>query len=379
MLVGSVGPFLLETRMRVALVHDYLTQYGGAERVLEVLHSMYPDATVYTSLYEPGGVPDAFGRWDIRTSALSRVPGANRDHRIWTPLYPFIFRRIGEQKIGDVDLVIADSSAWSHHAQPASHIPMICYCHSPARFLYEDDDYLKAVRYPWPLRMLTEVLFRALRRHDQRAARKVTRFVANSEEVRRRIRETWGQEAVVIHPPIDVDRFRPTTPVQPEDWYLVVSRLVPHKWIDLAVQASTAANVPLKVIGAGRAEGSLRQMAGPTVEFLGELSDDEVVAYMQRCKALILPGVEDFGMTAVEAQAAGRPVIAAGAGGALETVIPGVTGLHFEPHNEAQLAALLKQDHDWDTEAIFANAARFRREVFEEKMRALVDEVVAKR
>lgn len=366
--------------MRVALVHDYLTQYGGAERVLEVLHSMYPEAPVFTSLFAPGELPVNFRSWEIRTSRLARLPGANRDHRLWTLLYPLVFREIGK-RLGEFDVVIADSSAWSHLAQPAGDTPMICYCHSPARFLYEDDDYLEAVRYPRPIRMVTDAIFRALRANDQRAGRRVTRFVANSEEVRRRIRRTWDQDAVVIHPPIDVARFRPAALVAPEDWYLVVSRLVPHKWIDLAVRASTAANAPLKVIGAGRAEASLRRMAGPTVEFLGELSDAEVVSHMQRCKALILPGVEDFGMTAVEAQAAGRPVIAAGAGGALETVIDGVTGLHFEPHNEAQLSALLRKGngHLWDTDVILENAGRFRRSVFEEKMAALVDEVIANR
>lgn len=371
---------LPETQMRVALVHDYLTQYGGAERVLEVLHSMYPDAPVFTSLFAPDELPTSFASWDIHTSPLARLPGANRDHRVWTLLYPLVFREIARHLHG-FDVVIADSSAWSHLAQPDDGTPVICYCHSPARFLYEDDDYLKAVRYPRPLKMVTDVVFRALRANDQRAGRTVTRFVANSEEVRRRIRRTWDQDATVIHPPIDVGRFSPVAPVEPEDWYLVVSRLVPHKWIDLAVRASTSANVPVKVIGAGRAEASLREMAGPTVEFLGELSDEEVVTYMQRCKALILPGVEDFGMTAVEAQAAGRPVIAAGAGGALETVISGVTGLHFEPHNESQLAAILREGngHHWDTDVIQQNAARFRRAVFEEKMAALVDEVVAQR
>lgn len=367
--------------MRVALVHDYLTQYGGAERVLEVLHSMYPEAPVYTSLFDPRGLPPGFDRWEIHTSALSRVPGAVRDHRLWTLLYPGIFRRIGKELGGKFDVVIADSSAWAHLAQPDDGTPVICYCHSPARFLYNDDDYLAAVRYPAPVKKATDAVFRALRANDQRAGRKVTRFVANSEEVRRRIQRTWGQDATVIHPPVDVDRFRPQSPVPSEDWYLVVSRLVPHKWIDLAVRASTAANVPLKVIGAGRAEHSLREMAGPTVEFLGELDDDAVVSYMQRCKALILPGVEDFGMTAVEAQAAGRPVIAAGAGGALETVIDGVTGRHFTPHDEAELVAILRKGdgHAWDSAAIQENAARFRRAVFEEKMAALVDEIVATR
>lgn len=364
--------------MRIALVHDYLNQYGGAERVLRVLHSLYPDAPVFTSLYDPHHLPDDFRSWDIRTSPISKIPGATKDHRIWTLLYPLIFRQIG-RKLDHFDVIVADSSAWSHQAQPQGDIPTVVYCHSPARFLYKDDNYLEAARLPKPARMLADAVFGAMRRADQQAARRVTRFIANSEEVRKRMRAVWDVEAEVIHPPIDTERFRPVAPVEPEDWYLVVSRLVPHKWIDLAVRASTQANVPLKVIGSGRAEESLREMAGPTVEFLGELPDDDVTWHMQRAKALILPGVEDFGMTAVEAQAAGRPVIAAGAGGALESIIPGVTGLHFEPHNEDQLAALLKQDHDWDTEAILANAARFRREVFEEKMRAVVREVAAGR
>jgi glycosyltransferase involved in cell wall biosynthesis len=378
MLIRSVDTLCLETWMRVALVHDYLTQYGGAERVLEVLHSMYPDAPVFTSLYAPSELPDGLRDWDIRSSPLSRIPSATRDHRMWTLLYPLIFRNIGRQ-LQDFDVVISDSSAWSHLAQPGQGIPTVSYCHSPARFLYEDDDYLEAAQLPRPARMVANGIFGAMRRNDQRAGAKVTRFVANSEEVRRRIRETWSAEAVVVNPPIDVERFRPATPVPAEDWYLVVSRLVPHKWIDLAVRASTTANVPLKVIGSGRAERELRQMAGPTVEFLGELSDAEVVSHMQRCRALILPGVEDFGMTAVEAQAAGRPVIAAGAGGALETVIDGITGRHFEPHSEPELVRILTQEHCWDTDAILQNAWRFRREVFEQKMRDVVDEVVAAR
>jgi glycosyltransferase involved in cell wall biosynthesis len=369
---------ILETWMRVALVHDYLTQYGGAERVLEVLHSMYPDAPVFTSLYAPDELPDSLREWDIRTSPLSRIPSATRDHRRWTLLYPLVFKNFGRQ-LRDFDVVISDSSAWSHLAQPGHGIPTVCYCHSPARFLYGDDNYLEAAQLPRPARLIVNGVFGAMRGIDQRAAAKVTRFVANSEEVRKRIRQTWDADATVINPPIDVDRFRPGTPVPAEEWYLVVSRLVPHKWIDLAVKASTAANVPLKVIGSGRAERELRQMAGPTVEFLGELGDEEVVWHMQRCRALILPGVEDFGMTAVEVQAAGRPVIAAGAGGALETVIDGVTGCHFEPHNEAHLAAILTQDHDWDTSKIRQNAARFRRKVFEQKMRDVVNKVGAKR
>jgi glycosyltransferase involved in cell wall biosynthesis len=366
--------------MRVALVHDYLTQYGGAERVLEVLHEHLPDTAVYTSLYQPEQMPSSWRSWDIRPSPLSRIPGANRTHRLWLPLYPAIFRQIGNQ-ITDADLVIADSSAWSHHARPGAEIPLICYCHSPARFLYGDRDYLGATQLPGVLRPPVHGLFAALRRLDHQAAQRVDRYVANSDAVRVRIRSAYGVDATVIHPPVDVERFQPATPVTPEDWFLVVSRLVPHKWIDRAIRACTAAKLPLKVIGSGRAGDALERIAGPTVEFLGERSDADVVDHMQRCQALILPGVEDFGMTAVEAQAAGRPVIAAGAGGALESVVHGVTGLHFDPSDDAALIAALQDARAtrWESDAIQCHAATFGIDVFRKKMDAVIAEVVATR
>lgn len=363
--------------MRVALVHDYLTQYGGAERVLEVLHEHYPDASVFTSLYDPNNLPDVLRSWDIHVTPLQRIPGATRTHRLWMPLYPAIFRHLGRNRIHDVDVIIADSSAWAHHVQSRHGIPVICYCHSPARFLYQDQNYLEPARIPAALRPISNGVFGAMRWLDRRAAKRLTRVVANSEAVRERIRHEWGVDSTVIHPPVDVDRFRPAAPVTPEDWFLVVSRLVPHKWIERAVRTCTVANKPLKIIGSGRAEGELRRIAGPTVEFLGELHDHAVVDHMQRCRALLLPGIEDFGMTAVEAQAAGRPVFAARGGGALETVIDGMTGRFFDPTDENTLVALLQEDDEWDTNVIQQNARQFGVDVFLNKMNVLVAEVVS--
>lgn len=364
--------------MRVALVHDYLTQYGGAERVLEALHEHFPDATVHTSLYEQDHLPSTWRAWDIRTSSLAHIPGATKTHRLWLPLYPAIFGQIG-RRIDNVDVVIADSSAWSHHAHPDG-IPLICYCHSPARFLYGDRDYLGAAQVPGLARPAVDAVFGALRRLDRRAARRVTRYVANSHAVRDRIRAAYDVDATVIHPPVDVARFRPAAQVAPEDWFLVVSRLVPHKWIDRAIRACTSANLPLKVIGSGRAREALGRMAGPTVEFLGERTDAEVVDHMRRCRALILPGVEDFGMTAVEAQAAGRPVIAAAGGGALESVVHGVTGLHVTPTDDAAWVAALREarEREWSTEAIQCHATTFGVDVFLTKMDAVIAEVMGK-
>jgi glycosyltransferase involved in cell wall biosynthesis len=359
--------------MPVALVHDYLTQYGGAERVLAALHDRFPQAPVYTSLYAPEHLPAAFGDWDIHTSLIGHIPGAARTHRAWLPLYPAIFRQIG-RRLRDVDLVISDSSAWSHHADPGPDVPHLCYCHSPARFLYGDRHYLGPARIPASLRPVTDGLFAGMQALDRRAARRVTHYVANSAAVAQRIHAAYGIEASVVYPPVETERFRPATPRQPEDFFLVVSRLVPHKRVDLAVRACTAADVPLKVIGDGRARSELAQLAGPSVELLGALDDAAVVDHLQRCRALILPGVEDFGMTAVEAQAAGRPVIALAGGGALETVIPGKTGLLFPTPTVDALTAALSEAAaiDWDTSRIQANAERFNRKRFSEGIDAVL-------
>jgi glycosyltransferase involved in cell wall biosynthesis len=351
--------------MRVALVHDYLTQYGGAERVLEALHVRFPDAAVFTSTYAPDRLPPSWRDWTIRTGPHDRIPLFRRSHRLWTPLYPATFAHLG-RSIGDVDAVIADSSAWSHHVATGTKQPVLCYCHSPARFLYGDRHYLGASAAYRAARPLLNAGLGTLRQLDRRAARRVTRMVANSAAVAARIRTAYGIEATVVHPPVEIERFRPARPVAPEDWFLVVSRLVPHKWIDRAVRAANASGHRLKIIGEGRDRAALERLAGPSVEFLGAQPDHVVVAHMQRCRALILPGIEDFGMTAVEVQAAGRPVIAARGGGALETVREGETGLLFDFEDERALpAAMDRASHlTWGSALLTDHAASFDRRHF---------------
>ncbi|HEV2066776.1 MAG TPA: glycosyltransferase [Thermomicrobiales bacterium] len=351
--------------MRVALVHDYLTQYGGAERVLEALHGRFPEAPVLTSSYVPDYLPAGFREWSIRTSPLAGIPGILRSHRAWLPLYPAIFAQLG-RSIHDVDAVIADSSAWAHHAAPRHDVPMLCYCHSPARFLYGDPHYLRASGVYRAASPVLRPGFGALRRLDRRAARRVTRMVANSVAVADRIGHAYGIEAAVVHPPVDIERFKPRQPVVPEEWFLVVSRLVPHKWIDRAIRAANLSGHHLKIIGEGRSRTALGRIAGPSVEFLGPRPDNEVVAHMQRCQALILPGVEDFGMTAVEVQAAGRPVIAARGGGALESVREGVTGLLFDPEDGRALAAAMDEATllPWESSTMVNHAGAFGRDRF---------------
>ncbi len=366
--------------MRVALVHDYLTQYGGAERVLDVLRERFPEAPVFTSLLDLAALPPHYRRWSIHESMLGSLPQAERYHRLLLPLYPAAFRRLADQ-LAPFDLVIADSSAWSHHARVRPDAVLVCYCHSPGRFLYGDPEYLTPARIPRPLQLLSKPLFAWLRRSDRQAARRVDRYIANSQNVRQRILRAYGRDATVIYPPVDIERFAPAHIEPPEEWFVVVSRLVPHKRIDLAIDAFNALRLPLKIIGTGRAMNDLRRRAGPTIEFTGALDDAEVIAHLQRCRALILPGAEDFGLTAVEAQAAGRPVIAYGAGGALESIIPGETGLLFSQPTASCLAATVMEfiQRRWDPARAMAHAARFSKQRFLKELDAEIDRALADR
>jgi glycosyltransferase involved in cell wall biosynthesis len=360
----------------IALVHDYLTQYGGAERVLETLHDLYPDAPVFTSVTDLSALPPSFASWHIHNSPMQQIPGAAKIHRALLPLFPTAFRSF-TGALSEFDVVIADSSAWSHNVVVRDDAILICYCHSPARFLYGDQDYLRPARLPPLIRQVTPPIFSWLRRNDRRAAAGVDRYLANSNNVAQRIQRVYGREATVIYPPVDVERYSPGNPLpDPEPWYLVVSRLVPHKRVDLAVTACQRLGKPLKVIGDGRALSDLRKQTGTSVEFLGRLDDADVIDHLQRCRALILPASEDFGMTAVEAQAAGRPVIAFGQGGALESIVDGETGLFFARQDPDSLAATIQrfENRAWNPDRALANAARFSKQQF---MRQIANEVQA--
>jgi glycosyltransferase involved in cell wall biosynthesis len=317
--------------VRVAIVHDYLTQMGGAERVLDALHALFPDAPVFTSVVDEAVLPKSWKDWDIRPSLLSDLPRAERWHRSVPPVYPALFRGF-RRVLRDYDLVLSDTSAWAHQAPAGIGKIHVSYCHSPARFLYKDDAYLGPARVHPLLRPVMRGMFSMLRQVDRQAAGRVDRYVANSNTVRERIKAAYGVDASVVYPPVDVSRIgavAETLPAAPEDWYVVVSRLVPHKRVDLAVAAFNRLGMPLKIVGEGRAIERLRELARPNVEFLGRQSDEAVAELLGRSRGLILPAKEDFGITAVEAQAAGRPVIALDAGGAQESVLPGVTGVLF--------------------------------------------------
>lgn len=347
---------------RVALVHDYLNQRGGAERVALELARMWPEAPLYTSLYRPGSTFPEFGEHDIRTSFLQRAP-VDSGFRNLFPLYPAAFRSLGPI---DADVVVASSSAWAHMARVREGGRMVVYCHNPARWLY-GAAYLGAASRQRAI----APLLRRFRKRDHAAAHRADVYVANSHTTRARIKATYGIDAEVIPPPVDVGRFVP----RPRgERLLVVSRLLPYKRVDLVVDAATQAGIGLDVVGVGPSLEELQRRAGPTVAFHGRADDGAVTELMEGCRAFCLPGTEDFGITPVEAMAAGKPVIAFGAGGALETVIDGFTGVFFDEQDAGAICSAIERCDALDTspEEIARTAQRFSPEVFGHFLRRVV-------
>ncbi len=360
-----------DDRMKTALVHDWLNQYGGAERVLEVLHDLYPEAPIYTSIYEPRAMPASYRRWDIRTSFMQRLPFAKRHHQHFMPLYPLAFEQCD---LMEYDLVISNSSAFCHGVLTHPRARHICYCLTPTRFVWNYHEYVRDENVGFLARRLLPLLLNQLRLWDRVAADRVDDFIAISDAVAARIAKFYQRSSVVIHPPVDCSSFQPAPAV--EDYFLVVSRLVPYKRVDLAVRAFNELGLPLVIAGDGRDRARLERMARPNVRFLGRVSERSLRDLYARCQALIFPGEEDFGLTPLEAQASGRPVIAYAGGGALETIVDGQTGLFFAERTPAALAAAVRRYHagDFAPEAIRRQALRFDVSVFRERFRAFVAE-----
>ena len=318
--------------MKVALVHDYLTQAGGAERVVAAFHDMYPEAPLYTSVYDAEKTLSCFKKMDIRTSFLQAWPLASRRlHKLALALYPMAFEQFD---LDSYDVVLSSSSSFAKGVITGPDTCHICYCHTPARFAWRQHGYMANSALLRLLSPLMRGTLKDLRMWDVDSTNRIDYIVANSYNVARRIRKFYRREAAaVIHPPVETKKYSIAPPDEVGDHFLIVSRLLGYKRIDLAIEACNRMGHPLRIIGTGPELKALQKIAGPTVTFLGSPSDSEVAREYSRCRALILPGEEDFGITPLEAMASGRPVVAFGAGGALETVIDGGTGLFFPGSN----------------------------------------------
>ncbi|GAC1380739.1 MAG: glycosyltransferase family 4 protein [Ktedonobacteraceae bacterium] len=344
--------------MKVALVHDYLNQMGGAERVVMAFHEIFPDAPIYTSIYDPKRVDAAFQKMDIRTSFMQKLPLVTQHHQPYLPFYPFAMESLD---LRGYDLVLSSSSAFGKGVITKPETMHICYCHTPMRWCWNYDEYVEREQLGKMARSILPFLITGLRIWDQTSSTRVDHFIANSPVVAERIRKYYRREAVIIPPPVEARRFPFDAATQLEDYFLIVSRFIPYKRIDLAIEACNRLQLPLVIIGSGRDEQRLKKMAGSTIRFLGRLSDEEVLSYYTHCRAFLFPGEEDFGITPLEAQASGRPVIAYGAGGALASMVDGVTGVFFKEQTAESLTAALASfdEHTYDPQAIRNHALEF--------------------
>jgi len=364
--------------MRVAIVHDWLTGMRGGEKCLEVFCELFPDADLYTLVYDPGGVSATIRRMNVKTSWIDRLPGAQKRFRYLLPFFP---RAIESFALGDYDLIVSSSHCV---AKGIFHRALhIAYVYTPMRYIWDmGDAYLSGG---------TTVMARAglalsrpyLRRWDLRSTRRVDQFIAISNNVAAKIEQIYGRSAKVIYPPVDFDKFHLSDKLQP--YYLIVSALVPYKRIDLAVDAFNALKVPLKIAGDGPLRRFLQRLAKSNIEFLGWVDDMKLAELYSQCQALIFPGEEDFGIAPLEAQASGRPVIAFNKGGLLETVIgfdraspqryP--TGLFFSEQRAESLIAAVelyqKSQSEFVPDQIRQHALKFSRERFKQEIAEYID------
>jgi len=374
--------------VKVALVHDWLNGMRGGEKCLEVFCELFPEAHLYALFHEKGRMSPTIEAMDIRTSFVQKLPGVYKRYRYYLPLFP---RAIGRFDFSDYDLIISSSHCVAKGAKPGPGTKHLCYCFTPMRYVWDMyEQYFGGDRGGIAGRVMP--LFRKrLQRWDVRASERVHRFVAISEHVRDRIRRHYGRDADLIYPPVDCGRFKPAE--KTEDYYLIVSAFAPYKRLDIAVEAFNKSGRTLKIIGGGQDAKNLRDIAGDNVELLGPQDDEALAHYYAHCRAFIFPGEEDFGITPLESQAAGRPVIAYAKGGALETVVPlnprggtktlsgPATGVFFyeqtaEALNEA-LDIYERKAGDFDPAAARENAMRFDRARFKEEFRDYVNALTA--
>ena len=361
---------------RIALFHDNLAQMGGAERVTEVLHKTLPGADLYSTLAVTDRLSPHLQAAAARTSWMQRLPNKAKLFRHYFLFYPMAVEMVD---LDAYDLVVTSCFGFAKGVKRGRNAVHVCYCHTPMRWVWRAEDYFAQEKVGAFKKLFLGTALKPLKAWEMRAARQPDFYIANSRVVQQRLQDAFGIKSVVIPPPIETSRFHVSEEL--EEYFLILSRLVPYKRLDLAVQAATLLSLPLKVIGNGPDLERLRGMAGPTVEFLGRQSDEAVAELVSRCKALLFPGEEDFGMAPLEVNAAGRPVIAFFGGGAMETVIEGVNGIFFREPTVASLTEAMRrfQQMQWDAAAIRAHARGYDTLEFQRRIRSFLNEATGGR
>jgi len=386
-------------KLKVALVHDYLVEYGGAERVLECFAEIFPDAPIYTLVYDRKLVEKILPGRIIRSSFLQKIPFASSSHRLFPILMPMAAESID---LSYYDLILSDSASYAKGVLSSAQTLHVCYCHTPTRYVWDDcHKYVREFSYPGLLRRLVPIGLNYVRLWDRTAANRVDVYVANSQLVKERIKKYYQRDSEIINPPVYVDEllsplqqkekgiFRNSCekPSQNSGYYLMLGRLMSYKKFDLGVKAFNRLKVPLKIVGGGPELNKLKRIAGPTVEIVGPIPprDPRFGEYFACAKAFIFPQEEDFGIVALEAMVSGKPVIAYRAGGALEAVKEDVTGVFFNRQTPESLIAAVKsfekklQKGYFNPIKINKFALRFRKEAFQKKIKNLLLEKLAAR
>ena len=362
--------------MRLAIVADWLPTFGGAEHVIAELHALWNDAPIYTTIAHHSSL-GPLRNATIHTTPLQKWYKLTKRHEILLPWMP---RAIENIDLRGIDVVLSSSHAVGKGVVPPSSAKHICYCHTPMRYAWEmEQEYLEQFRIPKRLRKHVSAKLRQLRRWDLTTAKRVDRFIANSRAVADRISSIYGRESTVVHPPVGETFFQFSGVRHQTSDYLAVGRLVPYKRFDLLIEAANKLGLPLKVVGSGSEEERLKKLAGPTVEMLGRVSDEELIALYSSSKALLFPQHEDAGIVPLEAQACGTPVIAYGKGGVLDTVKDGVTGVYFNEQSIASLSDAITrfEQMQLDPAEIRAHAEQFSSQRFQEEISTIVSSVVS--
>ena len=359
--------------MKIALVHDYLSQDGGAERVLLALQNIWPDAPTYVWFYNKNNFEGTFENKDIRTSFIQKLPFGKTRYQWYLPFLPMATER---HDLSEFDVVISSASSFAKGIITRPETLHICYCHTPTRYLWSDThEYIENLRYNrFIKRVVIPPVIGRLRLWDQLSTTRVDHFIANSKTVRQRIWKYYRRESKVIHPPVDLTHLKPTATIG--DYFVTGGRLVPYKKFDLVIKVFNRLKLPLKIFGTGPELGHLKKTARPNIEFLGKITDKEKAELLARAQAFIHPQIEDFGITPIESMAAGRPVIAFARGGATETVIDGITGtlFHHQDWEELLNVVLHFDSATFDPETIRRHALQFGIEQFQEQIQQLVND-----
>lgn len=357
--------------MKIALVHDFLTQQGGAEKVLETIHEIYPEAPIYVLFYDKNKMGTRFDAKEIHTSFLQKIPGAIKHYQWLLPLMPAATEHLN---LSNFDLVISSSSAFANGVITSPDTLHICYCHTPTRYLWTDThEYISNLNRNGLVKKFIPLFLNRLRMWDRLAADRVDIFIGNSQTVKKRIAKYYNKKSEILYPPVEIEKFS-ISPIQ-QDYYLTGGRLVPYKRFDLTIQAFNKTKKTLKIFGTGPEYHKLKKLAGPTVQLLGRVKEDQLIKLYQEAQAFIHPQEEDLGITPIESMACGRPIIGYAKGGLLETVIHNETGIFFKEQTVDALIHALRifENQKFNPQKIRHHAEQFSKERFKKEFKNFID------